>query len=61
MKLQSEYYLLADGSTVNREYGKTPNGNRLNGAWVYRNKYGDLVDFDMYRNDLLSRNHIEED
>jgi len=40
--------------TIQREYGKTPNGNDLNGRWVLR-KQGEFIDFDKYRNDLLER------
>ena len=40
--------------TIQREYGKTPNGNDLNGRWVLR-KQGEFIDFDKYRYDLLER------
>ena len=60
MKKQNEK---SDGSisnscyTIMREYGKTPNGNDLNGRWVLRVD-GVLVDFDQYRNDLIERNEL---
>ena len=44
-KSQSEYVL-------KREYGKTPNGNDVNGRWVLRLD-GTFLDFDRYRNDLI--------
>ena len=39
---------------VKREHGLTPNGNPLNGKWVYR-KNGEFIDYDQYRNDLFER------
>lgn len=45
------------GFVIRREYGKTPNGNDLNGNWVLR-KNGEFVDFDRYRLDLEERNHM---
>lgn len=59
-KYSSEYYVLPDSKTINREYGKTPNGNRMAGAWVYRDTDGNLIDFDKYRADLFDRNGLEE-
>jgi hypothetical protein len=40
-----------------REYGETPNGNKLGGRWVLRIA-GRFVDFDQYRSDLAERNGI---
>jgi hypothetical protein len=45
------------GYTLKREYGKTPNGNDLNGKWVLRIG-GVFVDFDQYRSDLIERNTL---
>jgi hypothetical protein len=44
--------------TLRREYGKTPNGNDLNGSWVLRNPCGGFIDFDQYRNDLIERHKL---
>lgn len=46
------------GYTLKREYGKTPNGNDLNGRWVLRNPHGVFIDFDQYRNDLIERHKL---
>lgn len=61
-KITDGHFFHDDGRTVRREYGKTPNGNDLNGRWVYRNSDGLLIDFDQYWNDLIPRNrlHIEK-
>jgi len=45
-------YKAADGSTLKREYGKTPNGNDMNGRWVLRNPEGKFLTFDQYRSDI---------
>ena len=46
------------GYALNREYGKTPNGNNLNGKWVLRLD-GKFIDFDKYKNDLIERHNIK--
>jgi hypothetical protein len=52
-------YTAQDGSTVRRETGtETPNGNLLNGQWVYRGPDGSYIDYDRYRTDLESRYRI---
>ena len=44
---------------VNREYGVSPQGNPLHGAWVIRNFLtGAYIDHDRYRSDLFERNYI---
>lgn len=35
-KIDANSYKNDDGSTIQREYGKTPNGNEFGGRWVYR-------------------------
>ena len=52
-------YISYDGYCMRREYGDTPNGNPMNGRWVFRGKQGQLIDFDQYRHDLAERNNIE--
>lgn len=52
-------YTGPDNQTIGREYGKTPNGNGLNGAWVLRGGNGEWLDFDRYINDLAERNDIK--
>lgn len=48
-----------DKQVIAREYGKTPNGNALNGAWVLRSETGEWIDHDRYINDLAERNEID--
>lgn len=43
--------------TARREEGLTPNGNEIGGRWVVRDRDGNFVDVDKYRNDLASRYH----
>lgn len=46
--------------TLQREHtGETPNGNPLSGHWVLRNKVGDFLDVDAYRNDIAERHNLE--
>ena len=47
------------GHKLQREYGETPNGNELNGRWVFRDERGKFIDFDKYRNDLAERNNLD--
>lgn len=45
---------------LKREHkGLTPNGNPLHGQWVLRNKMGDFLDIDTYRNDIAERHGLE--
>lgn len=51
--------MYSNGSlTMQREYGKTPNGNKLRGQWVLRDN-GKIIDFDKYRNDIEERHNFE--
>lgn len=52
-KINNNEYHTEDGGVIKREYGDTPNGNKLNGAWVYRDKDGKMLDWDRYLNDLI--------
>ena len=52
-------YQFDSGHTMAREYGLSPNGNNLNGKWVLRDREGNFVDFDKYRNDLAERNNLK--
>jgi len=54
-KTNEKRYDSSDGETIKREYGKTPNGNKLFGCWVYRDKNGEFIDYDGFRNDLFER------
>lgn len=47
------------GLVMAREYGKTPNGNNMNGRWVLRDANAAMVDFDQYSNDLAERNNLQ--
>ncbi len=55
---EKSYYDDSGYLAMQREYGKTPNGNNMNGRWVLRHD-GDMLDFDQYRHDLAERNNIE--
>ena len=53
-KINSECY--KDGRfKLEREYGKTPNGNDMGGRWVLR-KDKELIDFGCYRHDVAEKN-----
>jgi hypothetical protein len=44
---------------MTREYGILPNKLPANGIWIIRNKNtGELVDYDRYSNDLLSKYNL---
>lgn len=58
MKDTAQYYFKG-GFTMRREYGLTPNGNKMNGMWVVRDCSGSYVDHDQYRNDLIERNKLK--
>lgn len=51
-------YESADGWVMQREEGKTPNGNEYNGAWVLRDQDGNYVGHDKYRYDMEARHHL---
>ena len=59
IQISDTEYRAADGTTVQREYGKTPNGNNVGGAWVLRDVEGEWIDHDTYINDLRERNKLE--
>lgn len=61
MKLDKEDVMYSDnaGNIMQREWGKTPNGNDLNGKWVLRDILSVMIDFDQYRHDLAERNDIK--
>jgi hypothetical protein len=50
-----ERYKSAEGHTMQREQGETPNGNPIGGYWVLRSPSGSWIDYDQYRNDLAER------
>ena len=58
VEVRQDRYESNDGYVMQREYGKTPNGNPLNGRWVLRNASGDMVDFDRYQNDLAEHYNL---
>lgn len=49
---------LSEDYTMQRGYGKSPNGNNLYLKWVLRDNTGKFIDFDTYRHDLAERNDI---
>ena len=56
---KNEEYRSAVGHVMQRENGLTPNGNKVGGRWVLRDKNGKWIDFDQYRNDLAERNGFQ--
>lgn len=61
IKVSDTEYISEDGChSIKREYGDTPNGNRINGRWVLRGSDGMWIDFDKYRSDLMERNNFRE-
>ena len=48
-------YIGEDGFGMQREYGETPNGNRIGGRWVLRGPGCVWLDIDYNRHDLMSR------
>ena len=53
---EDEEIYLNENFILQRETGKTPNGNQLGGRWVLRNrKNNDFIDFDQFRHDLAER------
>lgn len=58
MRQVSEVAYTGEGDvTLEREYGRTPNGNQLGGAWVLR-RGGQWVDFDIHRYDVAERHDL---
>jgi hypothetical protein len=53
------YTKLDESLTMQREWGKTPNGNMFGGSWVLRGPDGQYIDHDAYRSDLTERNQLE--
>lgn len=47
-----ELYRSAEGHTMQRENGVTPNGNPVGGRWVLRAPDGSWIDCHQYRTDL---------
>ena len=58
IEVNPDRYESADGWVMQREYGKTPNGNDYNGAWVLRDDKGSYVGHDRYRYDMEARHHL---
>ena len=56
-QVAKDRYEAEDGTVMQREKGKTPNGNEFDNRWVLRDPDGNLIDFDQYRNDLAGRYH----
>lgn len=56
--MEDEEYRSKCGVVLKREYGKTPNGNLMNGRWVLRNPTGDMLGFDKYRHDLAEVHNL---
>ena len=58
VQIGENVYRASDGSVICREWGLTPNGLPLNGAWVYRDSDGALITWNQYRNDIFEHYHI---
>lgn len=56
---EDEEIYLNENFILQRETGKTPNGNSLGGKWVLRNREGNFLDFDQYRYDIADRHNLE--
>lgn len=57
--VQEEGYNFPGGATMNRENGKSPNGNSFGGCWVLRGADGSYMDHDQYRHDLAERHRLK--
>jgi hypothetical protein len=51
-------YRFKDGLIIKRN---TRRKGRLAGMWVLRNEHGKLIDFNMYRYDLMEANGLKEE
>lgn len=58
VEVEPDVYKAANGFTVRRENGLTPNGNPINNRWVLRDADGVWVDFNRYRHDLFGQNGL---
>lgn len=58
-KTGTDQFQSDEGSTLQREYGKTPNGNDIGGRWVLRSPEGTMIDFDQYRYDIAERHGLK--
>jgi hypothetical protein len=56
--VNDELYIFANGFQMQREDGKTPNGNDISGRWVLRDDKFNWIDFDTYRHNLCERNNL---
>jgi hypothetical protein len=60
VSINDNIFLFENEHTMQREYDTlSPNGNKISGQWVYRDKEGKLLDFDQYCNDLAERFSLE--
>ena len=53
--LDDKSYKSENGFIIKREFGETPNGNKLDGQWVLRSSSGQFIDFKKYRHDLAEK------
>ncbi len=51
-------YRAADGRSMQRESGLTPQGNPIDERWVLRAADGTFIDVDQYRSDLAERHGL---
>lgn len=45
--------------SLQREWDSEIDGIKMSGKWCLRNKYGIIIDFDRYVNDLAERNDLD--
>jgi hypothetical protein len=53
-KVEFDKYVAEDGAVMQREEGRTPNGNQIGGRWVLRAADGTWIGFNQYRHDLAA-------
>ena len=53
--IDDDKYISDSGETIQREFGLSPEGNKLWGEWVYRDSKGNWIDYKQYRYDLFEK------
>lgn len=57
-QINATRYVTTDGHVMQREMGKSPNGNEFDNRWVLRDPQGCYLDHDRYSNDLAERHNL---
>ncbi len=58
-QISEDRYESEEGWVMQREYGKSPNGNDYNGVWVLRDDKGNYLDHNRYRYDIEARHQLD--